>query len=174
MEAVSVSAAPAPSAASSSSDDAAAASSAAPMLDAEGKPLSKQAQKKAIKAAQLAAEKAAKAAKKGDEKAAQDKERLEKARSVVIAEDKSLPAAKRVRMNNTEMRGIDARGGARATGAPFGNCWDADSHCAAAFSICFFSSLSFVIRLRSARFASTPTSASRCSAGCTPSAPRAT
>ena len=72
MEGVSVSDATAPAAASSSSGDAAASpDSAAPMLDADGKPLSKQAQKKAIKAAQLAAEKAAKAAKKGDEKAAQ-------------------------------------------------------------------------------------------------------
>jgi len=103
MEGVSVSDATAPAAASSSSGDAAASpDSAAPMLDADGKPLSKQAQKKAIKAAQLAAEKAAKAAKKGDEKAAQDKERLEKAKSVVIAEDKSLPAAKRVRTNDTD------------------------------------------------------------------------
>ena len=149
MDALSVSGAPAPSAASSSSDAASApaasaADSAAPMLDAEGKPLSKQAQKKAIKAAQLAAEKAAKAAKKGDEKAAQDKERLEKAKSVVIAEDKSLPAAKRVRTNNTENEESDARGGSRTAGASFGNCWVADSHCAAAFFSVSAASLSFV------------------------------
>lgn len=54
----------------------------------------------------------------------------------------------------------------------------ADSHCAVVVfrrcCFCLFFSVSLVFRLRSVRFASTPTSASRCTVGCMPSARRAT
>jgi hypothetical protein len=154
-------------AAASAADDSAAASStpAAPMLDADGKPLSKQAQKKALKAAQLAAEKAAKAAKRGDEKAAQDKERLEKAKSVHIEEDKSLPAAKRVGDTQTD-RWADRqrKSGKTECGTSFDSGLIADfvDLPLSLLSSLSLLSLSFLLSLprsRLARFASTPTSA---------------
>lgn len=122
-------------------------------LGPDGKPLSKQKQKELKKAAELAAAKAAQEAKKTDEKEKHQQERIEKAKGIVIAEDKSLPEAKRVSTTHARQQqpcGAESACGARAM-------------LMRRFSrmFCLFS------RLRSGKLAPTPASASRCSVGFT-------
>lgn len=74
----------------------AAAEAAPAVLGPDGKPLSKNAAKKAAKAAEQAAKKAEAAAKRAANKSSADAERLEKAKAIKLEEDKSLPEAKRI------------------------------------------------------------------------------
>lgn len=76
-------------------------------LGPDGKPLSKQKQKELKKMAELAATKAAQEAKRSDDKEKQQQERIEKAKGIVIKEDKSLPEAKRVCAQHSALRSVE-------------------------------------------------------------------
>lgn len=66
------------------------------MVDADGKPLSKAQIKKLKKAKEAAAKKAIRAAELAAQKAAAEAKKLEDSKSIVVVEDASLPAAKRI------------------------------------------------------------------------------
>ena len=150
------------------SADALAAALAASLVEApvplgpDGKPLSKQKQKELKKAAELAAAKAASEAKRSDEKEKHQQERIEKAKGIIITEDKSLPEAKRVRHKHEHKPLQSAQ--QRTTPAELARML---MHC---FCLCphpLSCAALLFSRLRSGRLALTPASVSRCSRGCT-------
>lgn len=104
--------APAAAAAVPASGADASAAAAAPkkekIIGPDGKEISKNEQKRLEKAAKAAAEKAMKAAKREGDKAQQERDRLEKARAIVLKEDESLPKAKRIEIGQVRQH-VDQR-----------------------------------------------------------------